>query len=566
MPTLRFKKLELISTLEKAARSEEFDDRLTMVLGDNSVGKSCFVKSIYWTLGAEPAIFHGDWAALKVSGLLSFTIDSVPYQMLRSADRFGLFNGRGKLLSIMDSVTDGVAPRLGRMLDFGLRLTNQQGRTLLATPAFNFMPFYVDQDKGWQQPWTSFDKVQQFRAWKKDTIDYHSGVKPRSYYLLVGQKTLLDTDIAKLKAERNSLNSTLKRLKQEQGHISPPINRAAFQQEIGRLVDEVTALQAQRTNVTSKLSVSESKKAMLRRQLALTQAALKELDKDYVYATKADDDALQCPTCGTEHHNSFVNRFALVDDQQQCRHFVQTLQSELTTEETKAQNCLHELGAQNFRIAKIEAILQSRRGKWRFQDMIDAEGQRRAFELLSRELTVANQKLGVLQAQLDDVKAQLKKLLDPNRTKKINAHFAEKIKFFLKALDVHNLPVSETNEIRLELHNTGSDQPRAVLAYYLAFGETMREFGGTAECPIVYDTPNQQEQDAANARRIIECIVKRQPENSQLILAAVSLQGVKHSGNEIKFTTKKQVLTPEKYDEVSKTFAPLLDQMDRPSG
>lgn len=565
MPNLKFKKLELISTLAKAARSEEFHDRQTMILGVNSTGKSCFVKSLYWTFGAEPARFHGDWAALNVSGLLTFTLDGVPFQILRSAERFGLFDGSGKLMSLMDSITDRLAPRIGRMLDFELRLTNQQGLTLLATPAFNFMPFYIDQDEGWKQPWSSFDRVQQFKSWKKDTVDYHSGVKPRSYYLLIGKKTHIDSEISKLRAERDALDRAFKRLKQGQDHIPPPINRAAFKQEIGRLVDEVTALQAKRTEVTSKLSSAESKKAILRRQLAVAQAALKELDKDYVFATDVDDDPVQCPTCGTDHDNSFVNRFALVDDQQQCRHFIQMLQSELTTEESKSRGYLRELDTQNFRVAKIEAILEARRGKWRFQDMIDAEGQRRAFELIANELTIANEKLGVLQADLDEIKVQLKALQDPNRAQEIHGYFADKITLLLHRLNVHTLPAAETKEIRLTLHNTGSDQPRTVLAYYLAFGEVMRKFGSTAECPIVYDTPNQQDQDPANARRIVDCILECQPEHSQLILAAVSLQGVQHGGKEIRFTTEKQLLQPDKYAEVGKSFAPLLDQMDRPS-
>ncbi|OJU22813.1 MAG: hypothetical protein BGN89_00850 [Alphaproteobacteria bacterium 64-6] len=452
------------------------------------------------------------------------------------------------------------------MLDFELRLTNHQGRSLLATPAFNFMPFYIDQDEGWQQPWSSFDKVGQFKAWKKDTVDYHSGVKPRSYYLLAGKKLLIENEIRKFKDERDALERAFKRVKQSQEHIPPPINRFAFQQEISRLVDEVSALQAQRTEITSKLSVTESKKSILQRQLKVAQAALKELDKDYAYATDIDDDPVQCPTCGTDHHNSFVNRFALVDDQQQCRHFVQMLQSELSTEDGKSQSYLRELEAHNFRVARIEGILQSRKGRWRFQDMIEAEGQRRAFELISTELTAANEKLGVLQGQLDAVKAELKNLLDPGRSKDINAFFAGRMAQFLADLNVLTLPAAESKEIKLTLHNTGSEQPRTVLAYYLAFGDTMREYGSTAECPIVYDTPHQQDQDAENARRIVDCILKSQPDGSQLILAAVSLQGAKHSGKEIKFTVKRQVLQSDKYEEVGKTFAPLLDQMARPSG
>jgi hypothetical protein len=295
--------------------------------------------------------------------------------------------------------------------------------------------------------------------------------------------------------------------------------------------------------------------------LGIAQSALGELDKDFKFAESLDGDALQCPLCGTEHHNSFANRFSLGDDRQQCRILIQTLQSELDEARSKTAALLREVEARNFRVAKINALLQTKRGKWRLHDLIDAEGQRRAFDLLAKELDASGEALGKLLFQLDGVKRRLKQLTDPKRKKEIDAYYSQEMIHLLARLNVQTLPPAEAERIRLTLHNTGSDQPRTVLAYYLAFLATMRKYGSTPSCPMIIDTPHQQDQDADNAKRIVECILESQPKDEQLILVAVSLHGAKHEGTEIHLTEPQRLLKPDQYENVGRVFAPYFDQM-----
>jgi hypothetical protein len=39
---------------------------------------------------------------------------------------------------------------------------------------------------------------------------------------------------------------------------------------------------------------------------------------------------------------------------------------------------------------------------------------------------------------------------------------------------------------------TGSDQPRALLAYYYAFAHTVREFSSALTAPLVFDSPERR--------------------------------------------------------------------------
>jgi hypothetical protein len=66
----------------------------------------------------------------------------------------------------------------------------------------------------------------------------------------------------------------------------------------------------------------------------------------------------------------------------------------------------------------------------------------------------------------------------------------------------------------------------------------MKRFSTSAFCPIVVDTPVQQDQDATNAARMISFCLSEIPEGSQLILGTVSLHGVKYNGHVIETDTK----------------------------
>ena len=78
MKNLRLQKLHLCSDHEKAARTVQFDQYKTVVLGENDTGKSCLIKSIYAAFGADPYKTNDTWDAVKANLLIEFTVDGVP--------------------------------------------------------------------------------------------------------------------------------------------------------------------------------------------------------------------------------------------------------------------------------------------------------------------------------------------------------------------------------------------------------------------------------------------------------------------------------------------------------
>lgn len=108
---------------------------------------------------------------------------------------------------------------------------------------------------------------------------------------------------------------------------------------------------------------------------------------------------------------------------------------------------------------------------------------------------------------------------------------------------------------------TGSDQPRAVLAYDLAFLHTVHEFDNSFTAPMVIDSPNQQDQDKVNVAAVVKLIVENIPESGQTILGSVSLHGVSPGNAKVyEFTEKLSVLRASEFETASARMAPLIQK------
>ena len=561
MKSLIFEQLSLMSPIEKKARKVKFDQKITVLLGDNHTGKSSLLKSIYWVLGADPAQQHSTWTGLNIAGLLHFRIDGKRYSAVRSGSRFGLFNDRGSCEIATGSMRE-YAPVLARHIEFKLQLkVRQSGSAEIPPTAFCFLPFYADQDKGWQQPWQSFGRLGQYSKWQVDTMEYHSGIRPNEYYELADEKAQLEKIKSDLSLERGALARAVEKLKSSRSLRPLPIDQEKYRTAIEEFLRQLQGVDAERLKVTKKLGHQASKRALLEQQASIAKTALSELDRDYAFVRDDISPAIECPTCGIEHENSFVNRYALVEDQEECRSFLVETRQEIEDVEKKMAKLNSELSLLNSHQKRINDLLQQDRGAIKLEDVIEAEGEQRAREVVESELSTLTEQVAASDAMLKALKTKLDALSDPERKTNINEFYFRKMGRNLRALGVENLAEDDYNVIKMKLHNTGSAQPRAVLAYYFSFIQTMIEYSSSPLCPIVLDTPKQQDQDDINAEKIIKFIFANRPEQAQLIVGTGSLQDITNPGTTILLSEKYSLLKREHYNDVADELAFYLNQL-----
>jgi hypothetical protein len=556
MKNLQLKRLLLLSAREKAAQVVKFDPKRTVVLGENDTGKSCLIKSLYWAFGADPAKINPTWLNAKVDGLVEFTVDGLSFRILRSANTFGLYDANDEPIWTGAGVTRGIGPQLAQLLDFGLTLPDRSGELQVPPPAFLFLPFYVDQDASWVGNWNSFANLQMFAGYRKDVANFHAGLRPNEYYQAKALKSSADRAKDELKVERRALERAGKRLRSNRKRLHFDLSPDQFLDQIDALVAECRALQVEQDQVQRALSELNSKRAILVEQGTLAEHALADLDADYEFLRREGEDEIVCPTCGTIHSNDFANKFSLISDVDTCREFLIEIRKEIEAVDAQMAAERERLSSFTSSIVGINKILDEQRGELKLRDLIEGESEKLMDEALSAEEKEIDSQIGAQEMESDEAAQTMKSLDDKKRQDEIKAFYLRQMNSFVQLLQVPNLSEESYKAIDCHIRETGSDLPRGLLAYYYAFLHTMKRYSTSAFCPIVVDTPVQQDQDATNAARMISFCLSETPKDSQLILGTVSLHGVKYDGHAIETDTKNKLLKTALFEEVSEILKP----------
>lgn len=262
----------------------------------------------------------------------------------------------------------------------------------------------------------------------------------------------------------------------------------------------------------------------LENEILILKRAVRELDADYALAENPDTpDPIGCPTCGTEIANSIVERFGILDDIDYCYSLVDQRQKKLVdvVEQEKAvDERYHQVTAE---LAPIDDLLKRRREKVTFAEFVAAEGMKEIMSSLSEDINGLATREEDVRKTLDKLEEDLK--VDSKRKKEINDYYQARMKEFLASLSVNVLVEGDykTFDKQIKTNALGSDLPRSLLAQYFAFLHAMAKFNPAITCPLVLDSPLQQEQDKGNIGAIFKFIFSRALPGQQLILGTLTV-------------------------------------------
>lgn len=314
MKSLKFQELLLVSHIEKRARKIYFHPKATVIRGINDTGKSSIIKSIFSTFGADPKNIHPRWKRANVASLLRFSINGTEYAIYRYGRSYSLFSGGGHLIGTFESVTNQLGPKLAELFDFKLALIARDAESKTPPPAYLFLPYYIDQDKGWTENWSSFERLGQFKNWRQDLVYYHTGIHPNQWYELTA--IIRTLEIAKeepIQRER-ILKNVLRRLEKRLSTARFDIDVEAYKDEINRLLQKCEFLRKEEEDYKNKLVELDTERIRLEAQQEIVDFARKELFADYKFADKLISEYVECPTCGASYTNSFAERFNIACD------------------------------------------------------------------------------------------------------------------------------------------------------------------------------------------------------------------------------------------------------------
>lgn len=501
---------------------------VNLLIGENDVGKSTLIKSFYHCLGADtPQINNTVWKRARPIYCVKFELNGDKYHIVRDEKYFGVFDGDKNLISrhVGISGRNGIYKFINNLFGFNVELERQTNGTLgIAGPAFYFLPFYVDQDEGWSTSWSSFVGLKQFSNYRRLMIDYHLGVRPQRYYDAKKREIELNEQLVAVENERQSIQAARNSVEKRKMRTQVDLDPGAFRAELEMVVDQYNGVYAQQQNVLSRLKDIRNQRNTVDTELEVLNNAIRELEADYRFSESPEaPDVVGCPTCGTEFANSFVERFGILDDIDHCYALVDQWLKKRNEISAQLEQIEIEYNKVSEKLKEIEITLARTKENVTLSDLIASEGMKETISSLNSDINdMLSQEQEINESLFRNAEG-LK--IDSSRKKEIVIWYKARMKEYLNDLNVGVLSEDDYKSLDKQIKNNalGSDLPRALLAQHFSFLSTMEKFNPSVVCPMLIDSPFQQEQDPTNRKAILDFIVSNKIKNQQMILATVSI-------------------------------------------
>ncbi|MCK1422623.1 MULTISPECIES: ATP-binding protein [unclassified Bradyrhizobium] len=538
----------------------EFSPGATVLSAGNGFGKSALIKSLYDTLGAEPHRIDESWRRARVTSAVDFEVAGEAYTAMKIASTYVVFDAAGQKILQTTSVTRELSPFMADLLDFRLLMTDKREQVLIPPPAYAFAPFCIDQDKSWSEPWKPF-RGMYLPSSDASLAEYHSGLKPNAYYVARAERDRLAVELREEAARLQGLRDALEQIRSVQPEAGVYFDLKDFEAETNSLLAECSELLDRQNAHRAKLSELIDARALWSTQIDIAKAALAELDEVFKSAIGHPAD-VECPTCGEHYTNDIAGRFGIAADTEALISILHQAKEQKDGLQKQIDTAQKELGEVETALSRVKAILSTRKNDVTLEEVMAAEGRNAASRVLRERVTEIESKVGALSGRIEELRLAMRKSLDRKRSATITDFFFSRLTSFSMSLDVR-VESTKSGSIASAHLARGSEGPRGLTAYFYAFLHTAKEYGSSTFCPIVIDAPNQQGQDGQHLPAIISFLVKKRPENAQLILGVEDAVGITADDADITSVgvQKRQLLDDNQFAAVSEHLRPYLAQL-----
>ena len=548
MPRMIFKDILLIDPEKELARYVQFQQGINVITSsDNHVGKSLLLKSLYYSLGAE-VNFGAGWESKNKICAVSFLVDDADYSVVRYNKRFIVYAG-DKLIGLCRNVMSELSPLLQEIFNLPIYLPNKKtGLIELAPPAFMFLPYYIDQDKGWvAEPFDSFESLTQYRKdVRHKALLYHLGVYTK--------KTIdIDHDVDLLQLEINKLQLSIDRAQIALDEIEPQLQHLALATTSDELEQKLEAPRKRLADIIKQLVKIRGEIQILESELLQHEQHLRivtHVPKQKKESIDQDSDGVNvCPNCGFDFDDAiytFVRRHYSAQSteyvEQQIRLIIASAQNELKRLRGKYISLMTTLREEeniiNQEQDSYETYVKQRGLSSTVEDLYQRIGEQ------SSQKSTKTTKRNALKATIKDIR---------KRQLEAEEKYADYTRHNIVRLGAW-VPEYE-GQIKLlhPLKGQGTISTKTILSQYVSFFSTMSAIDSKIiRFPFVVDSPKNKEPSAASSKDILDLITGL---NSipQTIMATVDFENFdvdrKDEALVIHLTEQRKLLNAKDYQE-----------------
>lgn len=544
MSEMYFKNILISDVQTHKARFQEFSKGFNVITSnDNHVGKSSLLKSLYYTLGAEVE-YDAIWDKNSKLYVVTISVNNQDYVIARCQKSFAVFKEE-KLLLLTRSVGRDLTKVFEEIFGFSVYLPNKTTKKIeIAPPVFTYMPYYIDQDRGWTGLYGSFSHIDQYK--KDDRIKslyYHLNIYTRNTVELMAKRDSLRDDIARLEENKNKICIILEGLTQEIQSLLPAETMEELERNLHIPKEQIALLVKRIGDVRNKMQSLETIYQQHEHQLFVIQEH--QLIKTKVKGVEEKRINI-CPQCGytfdEEIYDVVRSNYNIQNEDYICQQ-IQLIINSISDE------------SEEYKHQYVELM-----GLLKKQEQVFDESQD-AYEIYTRQrglkdsITHFNTELGENESQKASIEADIKMINKelsrlPNK-KEIEDKYIEYVRFNIIHLDAWNPSYEGNIKLIKPIKAQGTLENKIILAQVIGLFQTMEYFKSSAiRLPFVVDSPRAKEASTSSSKEILKLIfeVDMLP---QVILATMDYDSyeseINSSANIVVLNEKRRLLNEDDY-------------------
>lgn len=533
MKEMYFDNILIADIVEKTAHFHKFEKGVNVVTSqDNHVGKSSLLKSLYFAMGAE-VDFDNVWNKNTKLYVVEFYIDEIKFSVARWQKAFAFFR-ETELILTTKSVSRDLARKFEKIFSFAVYMANKKTNKIeLAPPAFTFMPYYIDQDRGWSGLYESFSNIDQYK--KSDRIKslyYHLGIYTRSTVELMAKRDTLKDKIEQLKEEEEKSRITIESLYAEIQNLLPADSIEELEKNLIIPKERISLLVSRIGETRNKIQSLETALYQHEHQIKVIQEYRKI--KNGVSVREDRDKIHICPKCGysfdEEIYSIVRSNYNLQNEDymyKQIEQIISSIASELEKYKENYVNLMDELKQQEQAYDEKQDSYEVYLRQRGLQDSV------RHFTEQLGENVYEQEEHG---KEIKEIDKELRKL--PNK-KEVEENYIENVRLNIIKLDAWNSAYEGNIKLLKPIKAQGTLENKIILAQMIGLFQTMQYFRtNTILFPLVVDSPRAKEASHTSSKDILKLIFEMD-NLPQVILATMDYSDFE---NEMKRRAKVTVL------------------------
>ena len=544
MNEMYFKSILIADIQTRTARFQELKKGINVITStDNHVGKSSLLKSLYYALGAEVE-YDTVWDVSTKLYVVKVSINEKDYTVVRFQKNFAVFEEK-KLVLLTNSVSRDLAKLYEEIFSFSIYLPNKRtNKTELAPPVFSFMPYYIDQDRGWNGLYNSFLNLDQYKKNEREkSLYFHLDIYNKHRIEILAEKDRLKSEIEDLKDKEVKIKITIDALSQEVQNLIPAETMDELENNLQIPKEKIAALVSHIGEVRNRVQELETTLQLHEYQLSV----IREYHEIKQNSNLPQYDSLhECPRCGyifdDELYNMVRLNYNISNEDYMCQQIqliINSINEELDEYKKKYVNMMNEL----------EIMEKSFDDSQNSYDIyVKQRGLQKSMKNFTAQLGENNYEQSQRTEKIKKLDKELRKV--PNK-KEIEKKYVEYVRLNISKLGAWDAAYEGNIKLTKPIKAQGTLESKIILAQFVGLFQTIDDFKSKSiRFPFVVDSPRAKEASFASSKDIIKmiCDINFLP---QIILATMDFQDFEN-GVEAKYyktilTEKRSLLNSATY-------------------